>query len=62
MRHPLRNYLIPISLVMLVAWAVATFYYSAPGWFHGFLTLGIFLLLWGIIDRPTRGERPPQPK
>jgi ABC-type multidrug transport system permease subunit len=58
MRHSLRNYLIPIALVMLLAWAVATFYFSAPGWFHGFLTLGIFLLLWGIIDRPTNGARP----
>jgi hypothetical protein len=50
--------MIPIALVILVAWAVATFYFSAPGWFHGFLTGGIFLLLWGIVDRPTRGERP----
>jgi ABC-type multidrug transport system permease subunit len=57
MRHSLGSYLIPIALVMLVAWAVATFYFSAPGWFHGFLTLGIFLLLWGIIDRPTKGAR-----
>ena len=50
--------MIPTALVILVAWAVATFYFSAPGWFHGFLTGGIFLLLWGIVDRPARGERP----
>ena len=54
--------MIPIALVILVAWAVATFYFSAPGWFHVFLTGGIFLLLWGIVDRPARGERPRQPK
>jgi len=58
MRHSLSSYMIPIAIVILIAWAVATFYFSAPGWFHGFLTLGIFLLLWGIVDRSTRREHP----
>ena len=57
MRHS-SGYMIPIAIVILIAWAVATFYFSAPGWFHGFLTLGIFLLLWGIVDRSTHRERP----
>lgn len=58
MRRSLGSYMIPIALVIILAWAVATFYFSAPGWFHGFLTGGIFLLLWGIVDRPTRGAPP----
>ncbi|HEX2779740.1 MAG TPA: hypothetical protein VHM30_09585 [Gemmatimonadaceae bacterium] len=45
---------IPIALVMLALWAVGTFYFEAPGWFHGLLTAGIFLLLWGIVARPKR--------
>ena len=61
MRNTFGSYAIPIALVILAAWAVATFYFSAPGWFHGFLTGGIFLLLWGIAVRPARVERPERP-
>ena len=65
MRNTLGSYAIPIALVILAVWAVATFYFSAPGWFHGLLTGGIFLLIWGIIARPSKTERsqqPPHPK
>ena len=64
MRNTLGSYAIPIALVILVVWAVATFYFSAPGWFHGFLTGGIFLLLWGIAVRPAKTEQsqPPHSK
>ncbi len=59
MRTTLGNYAVPIALVIIAVWAVATFYFSAPGWFHGLLTGGIFLLLWGIAARPVRREPPP---
>ena len=58
MRNTLGNYAIPIALIILAVWAVATFYFSAPGWFHGLLTGGIFLLLLGIAARPTKKPRP----
>ncbi len=44
---------IPLSLVVLVAWAVATFAYEAPGWVHMLLTGGVFLLIYSIVARGT---------
>ena len=48
----------PISLVMLVAWAVWTFVFEAPGWAHILLTGGVFLLIWAIV---AAGD-PPAPE
>lgn len=53
MRRSLGSVAIPIAIIMLVLWSVGTFYFEAPGWFHGLLTAGIFLLIWGIIARPA---------
>ena len=53
MRRSLGTTAIPIAIIMLVLWAVGTFSFEAPGWFHGLLTAGIFLLIWGIISRPA---------
>jgi uncharacterized membrane protein len=44
---------IPIAIVMLIAWAIATFGYEAPGWVHAFLTAGVFLLIYGVVARGT---------
>jgi hypothetical protein len=44
---------LPLSLVMLAAWAVATFAYEAPGWVHMLLTGGVFLLIYSIVVRGT---------
>jgi hypothetical protein len=52
MRSLLVKIAIPLAIIVLVLWGVGTFYFEAPGWFHGLLTGGIFLLLWGIIARP----------
>jgi hypothetical protein len=51
---------VPLSLVMLAVWAVATFAYDAPGWVHMLLTGGVFLLIYGIVARgaPTPGDGP----
>ncbi len=46
---------IVIALVMLVLWAVGTFAFSAPGWIHLLLTLGVFVLIWRIVVRGTTG-------
>jgi hypothetical protein len=43
-----------LAILMLVGWGVATFAYEPPGWVHGLLTLGVFLLIWRIVVRGTR--------
>ncbi len=58
MRTFLAGTAIPIALVIIVLWGVGTFYFEPPGWFHGLLTGGLFLLLWGIV---VRGDRKPTP-
>jgi hypothetical protein len=42
---------------MLIFWAVMTFAFSGPGWVHLFLTLGVFLLIWGIVASGTEEGR-----
>ena len=46
------------ALAMLVAWSVGTLMFEAPGWLHGLLTAGVFLLIWRIVVRGT----PARPK
>lgn len=43
------------AVVMLVAWAIVTFTTEAPGWIHILLTIGVFLLIYRIVVRGTRG-------
>jgi len=43
------------AIVMLVAWAIVTFTTTAPGWIHLLLTMGMFLLIYRIVVRGTRG-------
>ena len=43
---------LPVSIAMLVAWAVWTFAFDpAPGAVHLLLTFGVFLLIWAIVAR-----------
>lgn len=44
---------LPIGIIMLIVWAVATFALSAPGWVHALLMLGVFSVLWGVVARDT---------
>jgi hypothetical protein len=54
---------IPLAIIVLVLWSIGTFYFEAPGWFHGLLTGGIFLLLWGIVSRPQSvGKKTNKPR
>lgn len=43
------------ALVMLGIWAFATFTTEAPGWIHLLLTVGVFLLIYRIVVRGTKG-------
>ncbi|GEM_PF-1842693 len=43
--------MIPAAIVMLIFWAIMTFAFDGPGWVHIFLSLGVFLLIWGVVAR-----------
>jgi len=46
------------AIAMLVVWAFVTFTRTAPGWIHILLTMGMFLLIYRIVVRGTRGVDP----
>jgi uncharacterized membrane protein len=49
------------AVFMLAIWAFVTFTTTAPGWIHILLTVGLFLLIYRIVVRGTRGvERGPK--
>ncbi len=43
------------AIVMLAVWAFVTFTTTAPGWIHILLTMGMFLLIYRIVVRGSRG-------
>jgi uncharacterized membrane protein len=43
------------AIMMLAIWAFVTFTTTAPGWIHILLTMGMFLLIYRIVVRGTRG-------
>ena len=44
------------AILLLVLWAVGTFFFDAPGWITLALSVGIFLLIWRVVARPTAGS------
>jgi hypothetical protein len=44
---------LPVGIIMLIVWAVATFAFTAPGWVHALLMLGVFSVIWGTVARGT---------
>ena len=50
------------GLVMLVLWAVGTFFLDAPGWINLFLSLGVFMVIWRIVVRDTAKTNRPSVK
>ena len=45
------------ALAMLVIWAIAALVYEGPGWVHLLLTVGVSLLIYGIVARGSeRGD------
>lgn len=43
------------AIVILIVWGVWTFAWSAPGWAHILLMIGLFLLIYRIVVRGTSG-------
>ena len=43
------------AILLLAVWAFVTFTTTAPGWIHILLTVGMFLLIYRIVVRGTRG-------
>jgi hypothetical protein len=43
------------GILLLVMWAVGTFFLDAPGWITLMLSAGVFLLIWRITVR-TAGK------
>ena len=41
------------ALAMLLVWGIGTFGFEAPGWIHGLLSFGVFLLIYRIVVRST---------
>lgn len=44
---------IPVGVLMLVFWAISILTIETPGWMHLLLTLGVFLVIWGVVRRGT---------
>lgn len=49
---------IPVGVLMLLAWAISILTIETPGWMHLLLTLGVFLVIWGIVRRGSRPSAP----
>ncbi len=45
-----------IGGVMLAFWAIGTFFLEAPGIIHLFLSLGVFLVVLGVVKRAERAR------
>ena len=41
------------AIILLVLWFVGTFFLDAPGLITLALSLGVFLLIWRIVARPS---------
>jgi len=48
--------LLLLAILLLVIWAVAALFLEGPGWVHGLLTIGVFLLIYRIVVHGTRGS------
>ena len=42
------------ALVLLLVWAIAALVLEGPGWVHLLLTVGVSLLIYGIVVRGSR--------
>jgi hypothetical protein len=43
-----------MSLLMLAVWAAGTVFLEPPGWFHGLLTVGVFMLIVRVVALGTK--------
>ena len=52
------NWEIVGALVLLLIWGIAALLIEGPGWVHLLLTIGVSLLIYGVVIRSsTRDER-----
>ena len=42
------------AIAMLAGWVIGTLFWEPPGWFHGLLTVGVFLLIMRVVAIGTR--------
>lgn len=45
-----------VAIAMLIVWAIGTAL-EWPGWIHGLLTVGVFLLIRAIVNRPSTNSQ-----
>lgn len=45
------------ALVLLLIWAIAALVVEGPGWVHLLLTVGVSLLIYGIVIRSSTRDR-----
>jgi predicted phage tail protein len=44
------------ALALLVIWAIAAIVLEGPGWVHLLLTIGVSLLVYGVVTRGSPRE------
>jgi uncharacterized membrane protein len=49
------------ALVLLLIWAIAALVLEGPGWVHLLLTIGVSLLIYGIVVRNSSREEKGDP-
>ena len=47
------------GLLLLVIWAIAALVMNGPGWVHLLLTVGVSLLVYGVVTRSGRMTNSP---
>jgi uncharacterized membrane protein len=45
------------ALVLLLIWAIAALVEEGPGWVHLLLTIGVSLLIYGIVVRSSHKDQ-----
>jgi predicted phage tail protein len=50
---------IAAAIVMLIVWAIGALVMQGPGWIHLLLTLGVSLLIYGIVHRSSGTAKQP---
>jgi uncharacterized membrane protein len=50
------------ALALLLIWAIAALVMEGPGWVHLLLTVGVSLLIYGLVVRSSTHDRHPPGK
>lgn len=49
------------AIALLLVWAVAALVLQGPGWVHLLLTIGVSLLIYGLVARSEESDAPADP-